>query len=145
MNRRALILAAACALSARAAHASGKPAEKPGPVGQYVELLPMALPIVAYGEVVNYIFVQVRLELAANVDAARLRLREPYFRDALVRVGNRTPFNSSKDYVSLDEAKLKAAMLREAAAIAGQGAVKSVTVLSQSPKRRTGLPKPKAA
>jgi hypothetical protein len=144
MDRRALLIAAAGALVASPTLAAGKKAEEPaGPVGQYVDLLPIALPIVAYGEVVNYIFVYVRLDLAPSVDAMKMRAKEPYFRDALVRAGHRTPFNSAKDYVSLDEAKLKAAMSREAVAIAGKGAVKSVTVVSQSPKRRTGLPKPK--
>lgn len=146
MNRRALILAAVFAASARGALASSKPKaeEKEPAAGQYVELQPVALPITAYGEVVNYVFVYVRLNLAASVDAAKMRAREPYFRDALVRAGNRAPFNSPKGYLSLDETKLKAAMMREGAAIAGAGAIKSVEVLSQSPKRRTGFPKPRA-
>lgn len=146
MNRRAVLLSAAFTLVAGDALASGKPEEeKAAPAAQYVELLPVALPIVAYGEVVNYIFVYVRIDLAANVDATRMRAKEPVFRDALVRAGHRTPFNSATSYTAIDEAKLKAAMLREAGAIAGKGAVKGVTVISQSPKRRTGFPKPKPA
>ena len=145
MNRRALILAAAFAFSGSAALASGKPKEKPAPVGQYVELLPVALPIVVSGVVINYIFVYVRIDFASKADATKLRAKEPYFRDALVRAAHRTPFNSAKTYVGIDEAKLKAAMMRDGAAIAGQGMIKDVVVLSQSPKRTTGLPKPPGA
>lgn len=145
MNCRALILAAAVSLTASAAFASSKAkTEEAAPAGQYVELLPVALPIVANGQVVNYAFVYVRIDFKPGVDATKMRAREPYFRDALVRAAHRTPFTSSKDYVSVDEDKLKAAMFREATRIAGQGAVKAVVVLSQSPKRRTGLPKPNA-
>ncbi|MBP9755264.1 MAG: hypothetical protein KBD40_09720, partial [Phenylobacterium sp.] len=72
------------------------------------------------------------------------RTREPYFRDALVRAGHRSPyFTLATDYTKIDEARLKAVLLREAIAIGGAKEVKGVTLLSQSPKKRTGLPDPK--
>lgn len=146
MNRRAFALALPVALIAAGARASAKK-ENPdkNPAGPHVELLPVALPVVAYGQVVNYVFVYVRIDLAKGADAAAMRLKEPFFRDALVRVAHRTPFVSAKDFLSLDEAKLKAALTREAAAIAGAGAVKGVVVISQTPKNRNGVPKPGAA
>jgi hypothetical protein len=143
MDRRALIALAPLALLAAPARASegAKPAKTDG---QYVDLSPAALPIVVRGLLINYVFVSVRIQLAALANTAKLRTLEPYFRDALVRAGHRSPyFTLATDYTKIDEARLKAVLLREAAAIGGAKEVKGVTVLSQSPKRRSGLPDPK--
>ena len=144
MLRRALILAAPLALLATAVCASEKEAkDEKSAVGQYVDLSPVALPIVVNGQLVNYVFAYVRINLTAGANSVKLREKEPFFRDALVRAGHRTPFTNAKDYTVLDSAKLTQAMTREAAAIAGPGAVKSVVITSQTPKRRQGLPTPK--
>lgn len=144
MDRRALIALAPLALLAAPAQASEE--KKPAKAdGQYVDLSPVALPVVVRGLLVNYVFVSVRIQLAALANTGKLRTKEPYFRDALVRAGHRSPFFTlATDYTKIDEAKLKAVMLREAIAIAGAKEVKGVTLISQSPKRRTGLPDPKA-
>lgn len=134
-----LILAAGPALAAKP---KPKPAEAAAP---YVDLLPVALPVVVQGRLVNYVFVSVRLDLSKDADASKLRAKEPLFRDALVRAGHRTPFTKADDYLALDEAKLKAALLRDAGAIAGGGVVRSVTILKSTPKRRTGVPRPRPA
>ena len=144
MDRRALIALAPLALIAAPARASEekKPAKE---VGQYVDLAPVALPIVMRGLLINYVFVSVRIQLSALANTGKLRTKEPYFRDALVRAGHRAPyFTLDTDYTEIDQAKLRAVMLREAIAIAGAKEIKGVTVLSQSPKKRTGLPEPKA-
>lgn len=145
MLRRALIAAAPLALFATAARAAGKSAEKAPAPGQYVDLSPVALPVAVDGQVANYIFVYVRVNLAPKADLIRLRAKEPYFRDALVRAGHRTPFTDPNSFLRVDEAKLSAALHREAAAIAGAQNIKSVTVLSQAPKRKMGVPRPRPA
>lgn len=117
-------------------------AEKPKEVGQYVDLQPVALPIVVDQQLVNYVFVYVRVNLKGGADVIKLRDKEPMFRDALVRAGHRTPFVVPGDWQRIDEAKLDAALAREAAAIAGPGAVASVVVTSQSPQRRVMAPRP---
>ena len=146
MSRRALILALPLVLLATSVQASGKPKEGEGkaPGGQYVDLSPVALPIVVSGKVVNYVFVSVRIQLAALADTAKIRTREPYFRDALVRAGHRVPFTRADDYAQVDEMRLKASMLRDAIAIAGARDVKGVTILLQSPLKRSGLPSPRS-
>jgi len=113
-------------------------------VGQYVDLQPLAMPIVVHGELVNYVFVYVRLNLTSGANVTRLREKEPYFRDALVRAGHRTPFVVPSNYQKVDEARLTAAMMREATAIAGPGQVRSVVVTSQTPQRGVSQPKPAA-
>lgn len=134
---RGLVIAAALTLAAAPGSAPAAPAQ----VGQYVDVQPVGLPIIVRGELVNYVFVYLRVNLTAGADAVRLRDREPYFRDALVRAAHRTPFIVPGDLNRIDEARLSAAMMREAAAIAGPGAVRSVVVTSQAPQRR--LPNPR--
>lgn len=145
MLRRSLLAAIAAALAAPA-HAAGGGGDKAKPsVAQYVDISPVALPVIAGRRLVNYVFVNVRLNLVKTADATRLRGMEPRFRDALVRAAHRTPFTGTRDYLSLDETKLAQAMMREAAAIAGAGQVVSVKVTSQTPKHRSGVPRPPAA
>lgn len=146
MYRRALIAAAPLALFAASAHASGKKAEGEGktPVGQYVDLSPVALPIVVDGRLTNYVFASVRLNLATGANSVKLREKEPFFRDALVRAAHRTPFTKEGDLSQIDVAKLSAAMMRDAVPIAGRGAVKSVVVTSQTPKKYISAPRPAA-
>jgi len=140
MLRRALTATAVVlALAGGAAQAApGAPVQ----VGQYVEIQPVGLPIVVRGQLLNYVFVYVRLNLAADADVTRLREKEPYFRDALVRTAHRTPFTVPSDYNRIDEAKLTAAMMREATAIGGPGSIHSVVVTSQSPQHRVAMPRP---
>jgi len=146
MLRRALIFAAPLALLATAVSASEKEAkDEKTAVGQYVDLSPVALPIAVNGRLVNYVFAYVRINLTPNANSVKLREKEPFFRDALVRAGHRTPFTNPRDYTVLDGARLSAALTREATLIAGPGMVKSVVITSQTPKRRQGLPTPKPA
>ena len=117
-------------------------AEKKAVAAQYVDISPVALPVIVRGRIINYIFLMVRINLSPTADATKLRTKEPYFRDALVRAAHRTPFTDSKSYVQLDEARLKAALLKDAGAIGGARNIVSITVTSQTPKRRSNLPRP---
>jgi hypothetical protein len=139
MLRRTLIAAAALALAAGPALAEGAPEKN---VGQYVDLAPVGLPIVADGQLVNYVFVYVRINLTGSANASLWRQKEPYFRDALIRSGHRTPFTVPGDYQVIDVAKLTSTMYRDAVAIAGPGVVKSVVVSSQAPRWRARKPVP---
>jgi hypothetical protein len=143
MLRRALIAAVALFSLASGALASGAGAATTGPaqVGQYVDLQPVGLPVVVRGQLVNYVFVYVRVNLAADADVTQLRDKEPYFRDALVRMAHRTPFTVAGDYNRIDEGRLTAALMREASAIVGAAAIRSVVVSSQAPQHRIPTPR----
>lgn len=117
-------------------------AEKSKEVGQYVDLQPVAMPIVVDSQLVNYVFVYVRVNLKSGADVTKLRDKEPFFRDALVRDAHRTPFVVPGDWDKIDEAKLVAAMTRDAMAITGPGVVASVAVTSQSPQKHVMPPRP---
>ncbi|CAN7360149.1 hypothetical protein LJR164_002139 [Phenylobacterium sp. LjRoot164] len=142
MIRRALI--ASLLVAAVAGPASAAKTEEPSkdaPIGQYVDVLPVAVPIMAEGRLVNYVFVTIRVNLTSAANASKWRGKEPYFRDALARLGSRGAFGDPKDYASVDAPRLTAAFQREAVAIAGKD-VKNVVITAQTPKQRRGLPKP---
>ncbi|HEX4197187.1 MAG TPA: hypothetical protein VHZ26_07070 [Caulobacteraceae bacterium] len=103
-------------------------------IDRAVTLSPVAIPIIVDGQVVNYIFVTARVLLTPQADQFALRDKEPFFRDALVRAAYRTPFLLKTDYNHIDEARLKAALWRDAAAIAGPGKVSGIQVVSQTPQ-----------
>jgi hypothetical protein len=115
------------------------------PANPTVLMSPVALPIVVDGRLVNYVYVTLRLVLAPDADAPRMRSKEPYFRDALVRAAHRQPFVRNDSYVLVDDARLKAAILHDAATIAGPGMVVSIQILREQPQHYDGLPRPKAA
>jgi flagellar basal body-associated protein FliL len=144
MDRRTL-LAAAVALSAlspaQAAEEEKKGKDKKGDVGQYVDLQPVGLPIVSNRVLVNYVFVYVRINLTSLANASKLREKEPYFRDALVRLGHRTPFTLPSDLSKIDTVRLTAALKQEVVRIVGPGQVTSVVVTSQAPRRRISTPR----
>ena len=141
--RSIALFAVALLLAASPAWASAPPkADKAAAdAGQYVDLLPVGLPIVAQGKVVNYVFVHVRINLSSGANGAKLRDKEPFFRDALVRAGHRTPFTLASDYGRIDEVRLSASLKREAEAIAGAGQVRSVAVTQQAPRHRVVTPR----
>ena len=139
MERRALILGLvilAVGVPARAAEV-----KEPKAVGQYVDLQPVAMPIIVNGQLVNYAFVYVRINLTGGADVIKLRTKEPFFRDALVREGHRTPFVVPGDWQKIDEAKLSAALIKDARAIAGPDNVASVVVTSQTPQKKAVAPR----
>ncbi len=131
----ALLIAALAAAPALAAEP-----KKPD-ANQSVDLSPVALPIVIDGRLVNYVFVTVRIVLNFGANGEALRLKEPYFRDALVRAGSRTPFIDPTDYSRLDENRLKATLLPLATAIAGPRAIRSIQVVSQTPQHHISGPR----
>jgi len=134
LRRRLLAFLPTLLISAAPAAAEEKQIAKQ--VGQYVDLQPVALPVVIDGQLVNYVFVTVRLNLASGADTSRWRAKEPYFRDALVRAGATTPFTLGRAYDKIDVAKMTASLMKSALAIAGPNVVRSVTVVSQVPSRR---------
>ena len=137
MRRRDLIAASAVlpALAAAPAAASDTPARS----GASLNISGVGLPVIAGGRLRNYVFVSLRLHLGGSATPESMRLKEPFLRDALVRAGHRTPFVVEDDWTRVDAAALSASLMRSAASIAGRGAVVRVEVVSQAPRRRTGV------
>ena len=115
-------------------------ADRPEPA-HYVDLSPLALPVIVQHRVRNYIFVYVRLHLTKQADPTIWQDKEPYFRDALVRAAHRTPFSLPDDWTRLDEAALRRSLFAEATKITGPNVITSVEVLKSTPQRRTLAPR----
>lgn len=139
MQRRALIQAGAL-LTASAVAGGVRASEKAAPpVAPFVNLPGMGLPIITDGRVRNYVFIVLKLHLGPGHTVEAVRAKEAYLRDALVRAGHRTPFVLSDTWVALDTAALSASLIRSASTLIGRGAVTRVEVVSQTPRRRTGM------
>lgn len=135
MRRRDLI-AATLVLSAGATAAV---AEDAPAGGQSLSMPGVGLPIITGGRLRNYVFVSLRLHLGGSATPETIRTKEAFLRDALVRAGHRTPFVVADDWTRIDPAAVSASLMRSAATIAGRGAVTRVEIVSQAPRRRTGV------
>jgi hypothetical protein len=117
--------------------AEGKPAAP-----QTIALEAVALPIIVDGQLLNYVFCSIRLDLYPNADGAKVRAKEQYFRDDLVRTGHRTPFVRKDDYTRVDEARVRAEVLRVAPSLVGAGVIRSAVITRQSSQKLMTLPPP---
>jgi hypothetical protein len=121
------------------ASANGGGGEAKAPAENFINLATVALPVVRNGQLINYVFASVRINLKPGSDVIKLREKEPYLRDALIRAAHRVPFSETNDDTRINEAMLSAAMLRDARTILGPGAPIGVSVLRQEPKRSRGM------
>lgn len=135
MRRRDLIVAA----TALSTFANSAAAEDAPTGGQSLSMPGVGLPIITGGRLRNYVFVSLRLHLGGSATPETMRAKEAYLRDALVRAGHRTPFVVADDWTRIDPAAVSASLMRSAATIAGRGAVTRVEIVSQAPRRRTGV------
>jgi hypothetical protein len=137
MRRRDLI-AASIAAPVAAAATTTRADERPA-TGASLGIAGVGLPIISGGRLRNYVFVSLRLHLGGSATPESMRPKEAYLRDALVRAGHRTPFVVADDWTRIDATALSASLMRAAVPIAGWGAVTRVEVISQAPRRRTGV------
>ena len=145
---RRAFLAASLALVATPAFAGhgkkeGEGEAAPDPV---IKLQSMALPIIADGRLVNYVFVQSSITLKPGNLVTVFEGKEPILRDAIVREAHNKPFMRPDSNVAVDEARLKASILREINGLIGPGKVAMVTIIKQTPRNFVPPPaKPGAA
>ena len=142
--RRALLIAPLALLAVTPAFASspkkGAEGEGEAKVDPVIKLQSLALPIIADGRLVNYVFVQLTMTLKAGVPTSVFEGKEPMLRDALVREAHGKPFTRPDSYVAVDETRLKASILRETAGLIGPGKVAMVTVVKQTPRNFVAPP-----
>lgn len=99
----------------------------------------VGLPVIEDGRIRNYVFVAVRLHLGSGKTPEQMRPKEPYIRDALVKAAHRTPFTVAGDWTRLDERALAAAIVRAGVTAGGRGSVVRAEIISQTPRRRSGV------
>ena len=118
----------------------GKDAKADPALAQQVDLMPVAVPVLHKGVIVNYVFVRTRIHLFKPSDAPIIKTKEPFIRDALVRSANRTPYNLPDDLNRIDAAALEKYLTQAVEGFVGRGVVKRVEIYEQNPQR--GLPRP---
>ncbi|ESQ89714.1 hypothetical protein ABAC460_12680 [Asticcacaulis sp. AC460] len=132
-SRRFVLTALPIGLLAGAAQASehgSKTAAEPS-----VRLASVGIPVMRDRQVVNYLFLSIRINLSMTAPEGKLRELEPVFRDTVIRVSHRISFGQTERHDLLDEARFKSVMMPEFVKIAGPGNIKSIDILSQSPKK----------
>ena len=138
-SRRALLAAVPLVLLFATPALASEPKKKgkdgeDAKVDPVIKLQSMALPIIVDNRLINYVFVQMSITLKPEVPMTIFEGKEPLLRDALVREAHDKPFTRPDSYVAVDEARLKATILRETAALLGPGKVATVTVIKQTPR-----------
>ncbi len=101
-----------------------------------VKLASVGIPVFEGHQVINYLFLSIKINLTPKGDQTKLRDMEPYFRDVLVRAAHKTSFGQAGHDDRLDEARFKSVMMIEFTKVAGPGKIESVEIISQSPKNR---------
>ena len=137
----ALLFAASPAISAEEKK-GGKDGPKDPALALQVEMLPIAVPVLHAGVIVNYVFVRTRVYVVKPTDAVIIHEKEPYIRDVLVRSANRTPYSLPDDLNRIDAAPLEKILFQAVEGMVGRGVVKRIEIFEQHPQR--GLPRPKS-
>jgi len=140
MDRRALLTAGLVATSAALASPSqaSEPAESGGP--ESYDLTVVGLPVVTDDRVRNYIYVRLRLHVAAGTEAISLRNKDPHVRDSLVRMAHRHPFTVPGQMNRLNGAAMAGHVMATAIRVYGRGVVTRVEVIEQQPQRLVRQP-----
>jgi hypothetical protein len=125
--------------NASAPTAKAKTEEGSGATPRSLEAPYLAVPVLRNGQMVNYLFVSVRIEIAAGVDLWRTRERAHFLRDALVRVSHTGDLADPEDINALDETRAIAAYRATAVQVLGADAVGAVTIVATYSSRGSGI------
>jgi hypothetical protein len=99
----------------------------------------LAVPVVRNGQLVNYLFVSIRIEITQGVDLWRTRERAHFLRDALVRASHANDLVDPNDSNALNEAR--AIEVYRAAAIhaLGERAVGPISIVATYSSQGSGI------
>jgi hypothetical protein len=99
----------------------------------------LAVPVVRDGQLVNYLFVSLRIEIAPQVDLWRTRERAHFLRDALVRASHANDLVDAHDNNALNE-PLALRVYRAAAIQAlGERAVGNIQIVATYSSQGSGI------
>jgi hypothetical protein len=138
----------ASTLLAGLANASGPPAkakdkgeaeEGPATSGRSMDAPYLAVPVVRNGQLVNYLFVSIRIEIAQGVDLWRTRERAHFLRDALVRASHSNDLVDPNDSNALNEARAIEVYRAAAVQALGENAVGPITIVATYSSQGSGI------
>lgn len=99
----------------------------------------LAVPVIREGQLVNYLFVSLRIEIAPGVDLWRTRERAHFLRDALVRASHGNDLAAAEDNNTLDEARALAVYRAAAVQALGERAVAGVSIVATYSSQGSGV------
>jgi hypothetical protein len=139
---RALALALALSLAAPASpvFAAAAPKEEGADSSRAMDVLNLVVPVVREGRLVNYLFVNARIQLG-NVDIFRTREQGHILRDALVKAVHRQSLAAADRDDQLNAAAAQALIGTVARQTLGANAVRSVEILGFSSLKQGRAPR----
>jgi len=138
----------ASTLLAGLANASGPPAKAKGETeneeGEQLSSRSMdapylAVPVIRDGQLVNYLFVSIRIEISPGVDLWQTRERAHFLRDALVRASHGNDLADPEDNNALNEARAIQIYRTAAVQALGAEAVGRISVVATYSSQGSGL------
>lgn len=119
--------------------AKGEAAEADAASARTMDAPYLAVPVVRDGQLVNYLFVSIRIQISPSVDLWRTRERAHFLRDALVRASHAHDLSSPNNPNVLNEARAVQVYRAAAAAALGEQAVAGVTVVASYSSLGSGV------
>lgn len=139
---RALALAVLLSLAApSASFASGPPkggAEKAGEAesARALDVLNLIVPVVRDGRLVNYLFINARIQIAPGADIWSTREKGHFLRDALLKAVHRQSVVDASRDDALNTPAAQALVATVARQVLGASSVRSVEIMSVSSLRQ---------
>ena len=99
----------------------------------------LAVPVVRNGQLVNYLFVSIRIEIAPGVDLWRTRERAHFLRDALVRASHANDLADPADNNALNDARAIAVYHAAAVEALGAQAVGAISIVATYSSQGSGI------
>lgn len=99
----------------------------------------LAVPVVRDGQLVNYLFVSIRVEIAQGVDLWRTRERAHFLRDALVRASHANDLADLSDNNALNDARAVEVYRAAAIQALGERAVGGVSIVATYSSQGSGI------
>ncbi len=99
----------------------------------------LAVPVVRDGQLVNYLFVSIRVEIAQGVDLWQTRERAHFLRDALVRASHANDLADPENNNALNDARAIAVYRAAAVQALGERAVAGVSIVATYSSQGSGI------
>lgn len=99
----------------------------------------LAVPVVRDGQLVNYLFVSIRVEISSGVDLWRTREQAHFLRDALVRASHAHDLSDPNDPNVLNEARAREVYRAAAVQALGERAVAGVSIVASYSSQGSGV------
>lgn len=99
----------------------------------------LAVPVIRDGQLVNYLFVSIRIEIQNGVDLWRTREQAHFLRDALVRASHNADLASAADNNALNEARALEVYRAAAIQALGERAVGPITIVATYSSQGSGI------